>query len=162
MRSKSSPVKCSLIFPTIVLLAATAAAQLTASPSSVNFGSVPLTSSATQSVVLTNSSGQTVTVSQASAAGTGFTLSGIALPLNLAAAQSISVSVVFVPQSAGSANSSMAVTCNGLRGHKKTYASTITVPLSGTGITQGTLTANPSSLNFGNVQVGNYQTCRKL
>ena len=158
MRSKSSLVKYSLIFPTIVLLAATAAAQLTPNPTSINFGNVQFNSSATQSVVLTNSGGQTVTISQASATGTGFTLSGIALPVNLAAAQSIAVSVVFVPQSAGSASGSMAVTCNGPRGHKKSYTSTITIPLLGVGITPGTLTANPSSLDFGNVQVGNNQT----
>ena len=158
MRSKSSPVKCSLIFPIIVLLAATAAAQLTSNPSSVNFGNVQLNSSAKQSVVLTNSSRRTVTVSQASTTGTGFTLSGIALPVDLAAAQSMSVSVVFVPQSAGSTSGSMAVMCKRRRRHKETYTSTITIPLSGNGTNPSQLDGNPSGLSFGNVQTGNNKT----
>jgi hypothetical protein len=143
-----------LIFPTIVLLAATAAAQLAANPSSVNFGSVQLNSNATQPVVLTNSSGQSVTVSQASTTGTGFTLSGITLPVSLASAQSITVNVAFAPQSVGSASGSMAVICNGLRGHKKAYTSTITVPLSGNGTNSSQLNVDPIGLSFGNLQVG--------
>src|SRR5262249_40141871 len=158
VRSENSSVKCSLVLAITVLFAATAAAQLTANPSSVNFGSVQVSRSATQSVVLTNSSGQPVTVSQASATGTGFTLSGITVPVNLAPAQSVSVSVAFVPQGSGTMNGSMAVICNGMRGHKKTYASTITVSLSGNGTSPSQLIANPSGINFGNLQVGSNQT----
>src|SRR5262249_17365465 len=148
VRRQSSSIKNSLGLLTIVLLASAASAQLTANPSSVVFGSVQVNSPAMHSLVRTNSSGQTVTVSQASTTGAGFTLSGISLPMNLAPSQSMAVTVVFAPQNAGSANGSLGVLCNGLRGHKKVYTSTLTVPLSGTAIAPGYLSANPTRLNF--------------
>jgi hypothetical protein len=69
-------------------------------------------SSQTQSVTLTNSGGSGLTVSHATLTGTGFTLSGLALPLTLGAGQSATFSVVFAPQSAGSASGNLAFTSN--------------------------------------------------
>jgi hypothetical protein len=121
--------------------------QLTANPSSVTFGNVQVGSSQTQSATLTNSEGSSVTVSQATLTGSGFTLSGLALPLTLGAGQSATFSVVFAPQSTGSSSGNIAFTSNASN-------ATLNLPLSGTGVAQGTLTANPTALAFGNVQVG--------
>jgi len=126
------------------------AGVLNATPSSLDFGSVQVGSSQPLSETLTNSGGSTITVSQASVTGTGFTISGLNLPLNLAAGQSQSFTVTFAPQSAGSSNGNIALTNSGSN-------PTVNVLLSGNGLTAGALTPNPSSLNFGNVQVGNYQ-----
>jgi len=122
--------------------------QLTANPSSLNFASVQVGSSQTQSATLTNSGASSLTVSQDTLTGSSFTLTGLTLPLTLGAGQSVTFSVVFAPQSAGTFSGSVAFTSDGSN-------PTLNLPLSGTGVTQGTLTSNPTSLAFGNVQVGN-------
>src|SRR5271169_778143 len=121
--------------------------QLTASPSSMNFSNVQVGSSQTQSATLTNSGASSLTVSQATLTGSGFTLSGLVLPLTLSAGQSASFTVMFAPTGSGAASGSIAVTSNGSN-------PTLSIPLSGTGVTQGALTANPASVGFGNVQDG--------
>src|SRR6202521_5779077 len=126
----------------------TAPGQLSANPSSLNFANVPVGSSQMQSATLTNSGGSSLTVSQANLTGTSFTLNGLTLPLTLGAGQSVTLSVVFAPQSAGTFSGNVAFTSDGSN-------PTMNLPLSGTGVTQGTLTSNPTSLAFGNVQVGN-------
>src|SRR6516164_2372255 len=55
--------------------------QLGVSPTSVNFGSIAVGSSAPQTATLTNSGPDTLTVSQANVTGTGFSISGLSLPL---------------------------------------------------------------------------------
>ncbi len=49
------------------------------------FGSVQVGGSQKQSATLTNSGGSSIVISQATMSGTGFSLSGISLPLTLAA-----------------------------------------------------------------------------
>ncbi len=126
----------------------TAPGQLTANPSSVNFANVQVGSSQTQSATLTNSGGSSLTVSQATLTGTGFSLSGLALPLTLGAGQSATYSVTFAPQSIGSSSGNATITSTAAD-------SNLSILLSGTSVTQGTLTANPTSLAFGSVQIGN-------
>ncbi len=159
-------VGCGLTLLNILLYAGLAPAQLTVNPSSMSFGSV-LGSSATQLLVLSNSGGSSLTVSQAAVTGTGFSLGAPALPLTLDAGQSTSFGVTFTPQSSGTVLGSLSLSWNSaLRGNKKRKATT--VPLSGTATTSSTsgasstapgkLVANPSNLSFGSVQVGNTQT----
>jgi hypothetical protein len=126
----------------------TAPGQLTANPGSSNFANVPVGSRQTQSAILTNSGGSSLTVSQATLTGSSFTLSGLTSPLTLAAGQSATLSVVFAPQVAGSVSGNVVFTSNASN-------PAMNLPLSGTGVTQGTLTGNPTSLAFGSVQVGN-------
>ncbi len=124
---------------------------LTANPTSLAFGNVQDGSSTTLSETLTNTGGTTITISAASATGTGFTLSGLTLPVTLTAGQSTSFSVLFSPTSAGAASGSVSITSTASDPN-------LSIPLSGTGVTQGTLTANPTSLAFGNVQDGSSTT----
>ena len=63
---------------------ATAPGALISNPSSLSFGSVQVGSRQTLSATLTNSGGSSVTVSQASVSGSGFTISGLNLPVTLA------------------------------------------------------------------------------
>ena len=121
---------------------------LAANPTSLSFGSVQTGSSQVLSGTLTNSGGAAVTITQASAAGTGFTLSGITVPVTVAAGQSTSFNVTFAPQSSGSVTGSVSITSNAPN-------PTLSIPLSGTGVTPGAIAATPSSVNFGSVQVGN-------
>ena len=130
-------------------LSGTGVAQgtLTANPTSLAFGNVQVGNNASLSETLTNNGGTSLTVSAAAASGTGFSLSGLALPLTLNAGQSTSFTVLFAPAASGAASGSVSVTSNGAN-------PTLSIPLSGTGVTQGALTANPTSLAFGSVQVG--------
>ena len=102
------------------------ALQLAANPTSLSFGSLTTGTSASQTVTLTNAGNSAVSISQISASGTGFSTSGIALPLSLAAGQSTSFSVTFAPASAGSLPGSVTVVSNATN-------SPLTVALSGTG-----------------------------
>ncbi len=129
--------------------------SLTANPLSLGFARVQVGSSQTLSETLTNPGGSSVTITQATVAGTGFSLSGLSLPLTLAAGQSAMLSVVFAPQAASSANGSLSIASNASN-------STVTVSLSGSGVTGGSLTASPSSLSFGSVQVGNSQPLQAI
>lgn len=122
--------------------------SLTANPTSLAFGSVQVGNSSSLSETLTNTGGSSLTISAASASGAGFSLSGLTLPLTLNAGQSTSFTVLFTPTASGTVSGSVSITSNGSN-------SNLSIPLSGTGVTQGTLTPNPSSLAFGSVQVGN-------
>lgn len=97
--------------PIIVTLTGTAVtSQLSTSPASLNFGNVAVNSTGTLPVVVTNTGSGGVTISQASVAGAGFSVSGPALPLILAARQNTSFSVTFGPTAGGSMTGSLSVT----------------------------------------------------
>ena len=141
--------------------------QLSVSPTSISFGSVMVGANQVQAMTLTNAGSGSVTISQATATGSGFRLSGITLPFTLPARQSITCSVTFAPQSAGGVSggvtidtnsSGSAVTGNGKSGGSKKGSSTITVPLAGTGVAVGSLAASPSSVGFGSVSIGSSRT----
>src|SRR5207302_1386949 len=70
--------------PTIIPLtgsgAQSASGQLIPNPSNINFGNVTAATTSTQSVVLTNTGNTTVSVSQATVSGTGFSITGLTLP----------------------------------------------------------------------------------
>ncbi len=136
--------------PLSVSLSGTGVAQgtLTANPTSLAFGNVQINTSKSLSETLTNTGGTSLTISAASASGTGFSLSGLSLPLTLTAGQSTSFTVLFHPTASGAASGSVSITSNASNPG-------LSIALSGTGVTQGTLTANPTSLAFGSVQVGN-------
>jgi hypothetical protein len=83
-----------------------------ANPTSVNFGSVLLGSSSTQSVTLSNTGSADVTLSQANVSGTGFSMGALLLPLMLRPGQSTSFAVNFAPTAAGSAIGNISITSN--------------------------------------------------
>jgi hypothetical protein len=145
--------------------AAGSSGSLTVNPSNINFGSVPVGTTQTQSLTLTNPGGPKVTITQATLSGTGFTLSGLSYPLTLAGGQSVTCTVTFAPQATGNDGGSVAITystqaSSGKKNNSSGYSSSaiFTVPVSGTAVTSGQLVPNPSSLNFGNVQVSSSQT----
>lgn len=120
---------------------------LAASPTSLSFGSVVVGSNSSLSDKLTNSGATSITISQIATTGTGFSVSGITSPMTLSAGQSATLSVKFAPTATGSASGSVTVTSNASN-------PTLTIPLSGTGQTAGTLSASPTTLNLGSVEVG--------
>jgi hypothetical protein len=158
----STHLVCGLVLLNVFLFAATATGQLAPNPSSVNFGSVLIGNTASQPVVLSNTGGQNLTISQTTVSGTGFGIGNLGLPLTLAPGQSVPLTTTFAPQSSGNFSGSVAITYTVSKNkHGKgspPSSSVLTVPLNGAGVTPGQLSANPSSLNFGNVQVTSSQT----
>jgi hypothetical protein len=92
-----------------------------------------------------------VTISQAGISGTGFSLSGISTPVTLTSGQSANFTVTFAPASAGSVSGAVTITSSASN-------PTLTIPLTGTGVSVGTLASNPASLAFGSVTVGSQPT----
>lgn len=105
------------------------AGTLAASTSSLNFGSVSVGGTASQTMSVTAGTAP-VTISQANATSS-FAVSGLTLPLTLAAGQSASFTVQFKPTASGTINGSLALVSNASN-------STVTVALSGTGTSSTT------------------------
>src|SRR6476646_8692358 len=131
--------------------AAWASRSLASSPSSVTFGNVQVGSKQAQYETLTNSGDSTVTISQATVTGAGFSVSGLSLPLSLNRGQSVTFTALFTPKASGAASGGISVASNA-------YNSSLTIALSGTGFSGGQLTSSPTTLNFGNVTLGSSKT----
>jgi hypothetical protein len=102
------------------------AGQLTENPGTLNFGTITIAASSTQSVTVSNSGSASVTISQMNVTGAGFSASGLSLPATLTPGQSASFTVTFAPQATGSVTGSVALLSNAAN-------ATSTVQLSGTG-----------------------------
>ena len=129
----------------------TPTASLSPSNSTLNFGSVQLGSAKSMSLALTNAgTSAAVQISQVTASGPGFTVAGLFLPANLAAGQSITLSVDFTPTSAGSTSGNLSIASTATNAN-------ISVGLSGSGLASGQLAVSPASMNFSGVTVGGSQ-----
>jgi hypothetical protein len=120
--------------------------SLTVSPQSVSFGNVQVGSSGSQTVSLLNTGTGSVNVSQATMAGNGFGMTGLAVPMTLGAGQSTAFTVSFAPAGAGSASGNISVVSNAAN-------SVSTVALTGMGV-QPQISVAPGSVSFGPVTVG--------
>lgn len=124
------------------------AAGISVAPSAITFGSVPLGSTASQSVTISNTSTSSVTITQASATATGVTVSGVSLPITIAPGNRATLNVVFAPKTAGALSGGVAIMSS-----VSTTPDMVTV--SGTGMAaSAVLTSSTSSLNFGAVAIG--------
>ena len=89
-----------------------------------------------------------MTLSQASVTGSGFSISGLTLPLTLTPGQSTNFNVAFAPAVVGSVSGSVSLVSNAPN-------SPLAISLSGTGVAATFLLgANPTSLGFGTVNIG--------
>ena len=129
----------------------TPAGSLSPSNSTLNFGNVQLGSAKSMSLALTNAgTSAAVQISQVTASGPGFTVTGVTLPVNLAVGQSVTLGVDFKPTSAGSTSGNVSITSTATN-------SNISVGLSGAGLASGQLAVSPASVNFSSVTVGGSQ-----
>ena len=120
--------------------------SLRANPDSVSFGQTAVGATTTQSVTLTNLNPWRTKIDSLQLAGTGFSVSGPTMPFILGIGQTVTVRLSFAPKSAGTSS-----------GYMLTLGPSLTVPLIGTGTTTATagrLSITPTSLNFGDVNVG--------
>jgi hypothetical protein len=104
--------------------------QLTLASSSIAFGNVVVDEPATQTVVLTSSGTSALTLSAITVSGTGYSVSGLSLPLTLAPGASATLNVIFDPTTVSSSATAGTVT---LASNSSTGAASIA--LSGTGVT---------------------------
>jgi len=74
---------------------------LSASPTSLAFGSVLVGNTATLTATLTNTGNSSVTVFSASTTGAGFSVTVLTFPFTIAAGANLSVSIRFAPQASG-------------------------------------------------------------
>ena len=127
-------------------------AALSITPSSFPFGNVAVGTTDSQTIQLSNTGTATLTVSQVSVTGSGFSTSGLTLPLTLNPAQASTFNVQFTPTSTGSASGNLTITSNA-------PSSPATVALTGTGVAATlTLSFSSTSLSFGNVNTGSSST----
>jgi hypothetical protein len=134
---------------TIALSGTGTQGQLTIVPTSVPFGSQLVgTASSPQTVTLGNSGNASLDVTTLDAAAAPFARTGgtcSAVPITIAAGTSCTLDYTFTPSATGAANQTLTVTANA--------PGSGTIALSGTGV-QGHLTITPTSVPFGNQQVG--------
>ena len=85
--------------------------SLAVSPSTLNFGNVPVGNSSSLTATLSASTAD-VTVASASWSGSGYSVSGVNFPLSVAAGQSAQYTVTFTPPAAGSSPGNISFVSN--------------------------------------------------
>jgi hypothetical protein len=139
--------------PNTASLSGTGTAQVTVSPTSLSFGNETVGStSAAKTITVTNHLSSSLTIGTLSVtAGSPYSVGALSTCLNptLASGASCTVIVTFSPTTTGPAPvSSLSITDTASNSPQ-------TVTLSGTGVTAGNVTLNPTSLAFGNVEITN-------
>lgn len=150
----------------------TAGGALSVTPGSLNFGSVILGTTGTQTSSLTATGGAVTVTSAASSSGL-FSISGVSFPVTIPSGQSVSFGVVFTPTAAGSASANLSFASSASTTKTtEALAGTATAPyislswspstsqVSGYNIYRGTSTSGPfarlnSTLNKGTSYVDN-------
>lgn len=128
--------------------AAQQGASISLAPASIRFGSVPIGSTASQSVTISNGGTSDLTVTQATTAAAGIKVTGISLPLVIPAGKQSTFDVVFSPKVPGALSGAISVTNDG-------SSSASTVSLSGLATAATSLlTTSTTSASFGGVPVG--------
>ena len=110
---------------------------LSCRPGQVWFGLVFVGQTITLPAALTNTGSTEITVSAMNQAGSGFSVSGLSLPLTISPGQSVPFSVSFSPQAGGHVD--------GTFGFTSTSGLTLSLNVHGRGGTPGLLTVNPSA-----------------
>jgi hypothetical protein len=104
------------LIPTMLVCAAlfqwgcVAPGKLTLTPTNLNFGDVPLGSSSSQKVTISNSGTTQMTITKAVVSGKGFNIKEPSLPMTLAAGQSATFTTIFRPYALGSSSGSVSIT----------------------------------------------------
>jgi hypothetical protein len=124
--------------------------ELTPTPSVVSFGSVPVGTTNSQTIQLKNTSTQSVTITGAtiSVGGNQYHESGLTLPLTLASGATTQFHLALTPTIIGALNGTLTV---GVAAPN--VPSVINISGNGVSATR-TITATPTSLNFGSETVG--------
>ena len=122
--------------------------QLSATPTSASFPGTAMGATGSQTVTLQNTGTGTVTISNVTVSGSGFSTSGLALPTDIAPGQYSTFNVVFSPSAAGNATGSVSITSNAPN-------SPLVISASGSAVASTPLLiSSVSTLDFGSVIAG--------
>jgi hypothetical protein len=121
--------------------------QLSSSPTSVVFGGLKLGQTASEELVLTNNGQSSLAISAFSLSGSEFSITGLSLPATLNPGESTTLEISFSPTATGWVYDDVVFTSNASN-------SSLKIPLAGAGGKFVRLTANPSSVSFGDVAIG--------
>jgi hypothetical protein len=127
--------------------------SLTFGSSSINFGSVQAGSTKTTSFTSTNSGSASITISSITISSQSFALTSPSLPVTLAAGQSATIGIEFMPNAAGTFNAAVAITSDA-----SNPMADLSLTGTGTAVAEGQLTPNSNSEAFGSVTVGGEQS----
>ncbi len=125
--------------------------EITITPSVASFGKVPIGSSNSLTFKLTNHRGFPIAVSHSRISAAGFSIADFPGPLRIEPGKSATFNVAFRPATPGEVATSVSFASSG----PSTKPTTLTIPLSGTGVASTIhLVVNPALLNFGHINVG--------
>ena len=126
----------------------TSPGALTANPTSLSFGAVTVGNSASLPETISNTGDTSVTISQITISGTGFSLVGATAPITVGVGHSASFLVKFSPASTAAATGTVTVTSDASN-------PSLSIALSGSGTTTAAqLGVSPATLAIGTVVVG--------
>jgi len=126
-------------------------AQLICVSAKLQLGQVAVGQTGDRLMTITNSGGTPLVVLSATSTGTEFGLNGLDLPLTLAAGESFTFRVIFVPQRSGPADGSISIVAESPK-------QALTVLLSGTGKAAGQLQVTPGAIDLGDASAGSART----
>ena len=121
--------------------------QLICDVAGLQVGEVVVGQASSKLVTITNRGRTSLTVLSAASTGAEFGLNGLDLPLTLAAGESFTFSVTFMPQKSGRVDGSISIVSEAPK-------QTLTIQLSGTGRATGQLQVTPATIDFGDASVG--------
>jgi hypothetical protein len=120
-------------------------------PSTVNFGSVAVRSTATRSLTLTNTGTTDLTIAKLTEGGQGYSTVGLMVNMMVKAGASINFKIKFLPKVASHASGNLIITTSA-------DDTPLTVSMEGTGVAvpggSPAIEVIPSSVSFGNVTFG--------
>ena len=117
----------------------------------VDFGSVPVGTTAVRTNIIANTSRSPIVLTQAQIGQADFTITGQKLPLTLAPGQRTVFQIAYSPQNGGTSQSRVVLASNQVR-------SSTTFMLRGTAILGSRIKLAPGSISFGSVPLGTTQT----
>jgi Abnormal spindle-like microcephaly-assoc'd, ASPM-SPD-2-Hydin len=121
--------------------------QLTCSTTKLQFDDVAVGHTSEKLMTITNRGMTPLIVSSATSASTEFGLNGLDLPLTLAAGESFTFSVTFMPQKNGRVEGSISIVSGA-------PAQSLAIQVAGTGRLTGQLQVTPAAIDFGDMGAG--------
>ena len=121
-------------------------------PLNAPFGGVPVGTKDTEIITVMNAGKKSLTVDSVTTNAKGFSITGMTTPVSIEPGAQTHFTVGFFPEAAGSVNGSILVKSTG-------SDSNVTITVSGTGLASSrALSVSPTSVAFGNVEVGSSAT----
>ncbi|MBZ5548961.1 MAG: choice-of-anchor D domain-containing protein [Acidobacteriia bacterium] len=127
------------------------AQQLQCKPCSHAYGKVEVGTPSSFTIHLTNTGTKSLRITSKSKQGSEFRFGSFSLPLTILPGKTVQLPILFKPAAAGHVTGTFTLVSTALN-------KSLSMPVAGTGVSGPQLTVSPSTLNFGNVTVGQSAT----